>query len=63
MQMCDFDETDILSRQWSTTSANINSYNECDGICSEVPGANFIQPNCIIVFTLTTANWYAGVAL
>ncbi|UJR14633.1 hypothetical protein I4U23_001627 [Adineta vaga] len=63
VQMSDFDGTDVLRCRWSTTTGNINNYNECGGICSGVPGAVLIQTNCTIVFTLTAASWYAGVAL
>ncbi|UJR14644.1 hypothetical protein I4U23_001637 [Adineta vaga] len=64
VQMSDFDGTDILLCRWSIgTTSNINSYNECGGVCSGVPGAALIQTNCTIVFTLTTAGMYAAVAL
>ena len=63
IQMSDFDGTDILKCRWSTSSGNINNADECGGVCLGVPGANLIQTNCTIVFTLTTPNWYAAVAL
>ncbi|UJR17455.1 hypothetical protein I4U23_004350 [Adineta vaga] len=67
IQMADFDGSDILICRWSTSSGNINSYDECDGICNGlpggVPGAVLIGTNCTMVFTLTRANWYYGVAL
>ncbi|UJR14650.1 hypothetical protein I4U23_001643 [Adineta vaga] len=64
VQMSDFDGTDILLCRWSIgTTSNINSYDECGGVCSGVPGAALIQTNCTIVFTLTTAGMYAAVAL
>ena len=64
IQMSDFDGTDILKCRWSTNlTTNINNYNECGGVCNGVPGANLIQTNCTIVFTLTIAGMYAAVAL
>jgi hypothetical protein len=63
VQMSDFDGTDTLKCRWSTASGNINGYNECGGVCNGVPGANLIQTNCTIVFTLTVAYQYAAVAL
>ncbi|CAF1507596.1 unnamed protein product [Adineta ricciae] len=66
VQMSDFDGTDILICRWSKSSTNINSYDECDGICNGLAGgvnANLIGANCTLTFTLTTANWYYGVAL
>ncbi|CAF0825479.1 unnamed protein product [Adineta ricciae] len=65
VQMADFDPTDILRCRWSTniSANNTCQYNECGGICSGVPGAVLLQNNCTIVFTLTHAKLYAGVAL
>ncbi|CAF3285324.1 unnamed protein product [Rotaria sp. Silwood2] len=39
VQVSDFDGTDELKCRWSTSSSNYNSYNECGGVCSGVPGA------------------------
>jgi hypothetical protein len=63
VQMSDFDSNDILKCRWSNASGNINDFDECSGVCNGVPGANLIQNNCTIVFTLTVANLYAAVAL
>jgi len=63
IQISDFDETDILKCRWSTSSGNINAYDECGGVCLGVPGAYLIEDNCTIVFTLTVAGSYAAVAL
>jgi hypothetical protein len=63
VQMSDFDGNDILKCRWSNSSGNLNGYDECGGVCNGVPGANLIRPNCTIVFTLTTPNLYAAVAL
>lgn len=64
VRVSDFDGTDILQCRWSTTATtNFNSYNECGGICSGVPGATLFWNNCTLRFTLTMANWYAAVAL
>ncbi|CAF1669263.1 unnamed protein product, partial [Adineta ricciae] len=66
VQMSDFDGTDILKCRWSTSSSNVNSCDECDGICNGLPGgvtANLIGTNCTMTFTLATSNWYYGVAL
>ncbi|CAF0805972.1 unnamed protein product [Adineta ricciae] len=63
IQMSDFDGTDTLRCRWSNASGNINQYDECGGICMGVPGASLISSNCTIVFTLTVAYKYAGVAL
>nr|ACD54819.1 unknown [Adineta vaga] len=64
IQMVDFDRTDILKCRWSSASSNINSYNECGGVCNGVPGATLlISSNCTLQFTLTAANQYAAVAI
>ena len=63
INMSDFDGTDVLKCCWSTASGNVNSYNECGGVCSGVPGAVSFSNNCTLKFTLTTANFYAAVAL
>ena len=64
VQMSDFDGTDTLRCRWSiNTTANFNSYNECGGVCSGVPGAMLFQNNCTLRFSLVTATWYAAVAL
>ena len=63
VQMSDFDGTDILKCRWSTSTGNVNGYNECSGVCNGVPGAQLFQNNCTLVFTLTQANKYAAVAL
>ncbi|CAF0809855.1 unnamed protein product [Adineta steineri] len=63
VQMSDFDGTDTLRCRWSTSSGNINNFDECGGICNGVPGASLIAENCTIVFTLTLAGWYAVAAL
>lgn len=64
VQMSDFDGTDVLKCRWSIgTTANVNSYNECGGVCSGVPSAQLFQNNCTLRFTLTRATWYAAVAL
>ncbi|UJR18699.1 hypothetical protein I4U23_005606 [Adineta vaga] len=64
VQMFDLDRTDILKCRWSIGStANINGYDECGGVCNGIPGAILIGENCTIVFTLTSANLYAAVAL
>lgn len=64
VQMSDFDGTDTLRCRWSIGgTSTINGFDECSGLCNGVPGANLIQNNCTIVFTLTVANYYAGVAL
>lgn len=64
VQMSDFDGTDVLRCRWSIgTTANFNSYNECGGVCSGIPGAVLFQNNCTLRFSLVTATWYAAVAL
>ncbi|CAF4236415.1 unnamed protein product, partial [Rotaria sordida] len=64
VQISDFDGGDILKCRWSTSStSNSNSYNECGGVCSGVPGAVLYSNNCTLVFTLTQAAVYAAVAL
>ncbi|UJR19911.1 hypothetical protein I4U23_023043 [Adineta vaga] len=64
VQMSDFDGTDLLRCRWSTKSTpTINQYDECGDMCNGVAGANLIPGNCTIVFQLSTANWYAGVAI
>ena len=64
VQMSDFDGTDILRCRWSTSStANFNTFNECGGVCSGVPGALLFPNNCTLRFTLTTNARYAAVAL
>ncbi|CAF1525491.1 unnamed protein product [Adineta ricciae] len=66
VQMSDFDGTDILKCRWSTSSGNVNSADECMGICNGVPGgvtATLTGTNCTMSFTLTTDYWYYGVAL
>ncbi|UJR17320.1 hypothetical protein I4U23_004215 [Adineta vaga] len=63
VQMVDFDRTDILKCRWSTASGNINSYNECGGVCNGVPGALLISNNCTLQFTLTIANMFVAVAI
>ena len=63
VQTSDFDGADVLKCRWSTTSSNVNSYNECGGVCSGVPGAVLFPNNCTLRFTLTVANFYAAVAL
>ncbi|UJR38799.1 hypothetical protein I4U23_031464 [Adineta vaga] len=65
IQMSDFDSDDILQCRWANAnvSYNTNQLDECGGICEGVPGARLIQENCTIVFTLTIAGLYAGVAL
>ncbi|CAF4098017.1 unnamed protein product, partial [Adineta steineri] len=63
VQMSDFDGTDILRCRWSTSSGNINNFDECGGVCNGVPGASLTPENCTIVFTLTMAGWYAVAAL
>ncbi|UJR24422.1 hypothetical protein I4U23_005798 [Adineta vaga] len=61
--MSDFDGSDTLQCRWATATGNINQYNECGGICNAVPSSVLIGTNCTIVFTLTVAYRYAGVAL
>ncbi|CAF3704333.1 unnamed protein product [Rotaria sp. Silwood1] len=64
VQISDFDGTDDLKCRWSTSStSNYNSYNECGGVCSGVPGAVLFSNNCTLVFTLTQASVYVAVAL
>lgn len=63
VQMVDFDGTDILRCRWANTTDNVNSYDECSGVCSGVPGAILIPNNCTIIFTLTKPGIYAAVAL
>ncbi|UJR16955.1 hypothetical protein I4U23_003853 [Adineta vaga] len=64
VQMADFDGTDILKCRWSIGStANVNGFDECSGLCNGVTGANLIGSNCTIVFTLTAVSMYVGVAL
>ncbi|CAF4250066.1 unnamed protein product, partial [Adineta steineri] len=64
VQMSDFDGTDILRCRWSTSSGNINNYDECGGVCMGIPITyNLIQENCTIVFELTRPGFYAAVAL
>ena len=64
VHMSDFDGTDILRCRWSVGStSNINSYDECGGICNGVPNATLFPDNCTLRFQLTTANLYAVVAL
>ena len=52
IQMLNFDDIDILRCRWSTASSSVDFNNECNGICSEVPGVNLIQSNCAIVSIL-----------
>ena len=62
--MSDADLMDILKCRWSDASnTTINAYDECAGLCSATPGAVLIQENCTLIFTLTIAGRYAGVAL
>ncbi|CAF3771940.1 unnamed protein product [Rotaria sordida] len=64
VQISDFDGGDILKCRWSTSSTtNYNSYDECGGVCSGVPGAALYSDNCTLVFTLTQAAVYAAVAI
>ena len=63
VQMSDFDGTDILKCRWSTSTGNVNGYNECGGVCKAVPNAQLFESNCTLVFTLTQANKYVAVAL
>ena len=64
VQMSDFDSNDVLKCRWSIgTTSNTNSYNECADVCSGIPGANLIESNCTLVFTLSTAGWYVAAAL
>ncbi|CAF1061879.1 unnamed protein product [Adineta steineri] len=64
VQMSDFDGTDILQCRWSTSSGNINGYNECSGVCMGIPlYINLISNNCTLVFRLATAGQYAAAAL
>ena len=64
VQMSDFDGTDVLKCRGSTSARLIfNNYNECGGVCSGVPGAILFPNNCTLQFALSTANWYAAVAL
>ncbi|CAF0882617.1 unnamed protein product [Adineta ricciae] len=64
VQMSDFDGTDLLKCRWSTSATStINQYDECANVCNGIPGANLIGVNCTIVFTLTTAYYYAAAAL
>jgi hypothetical protein len=64
VQMSDFDSSDILKCRWSIgTTSNLNGYDECSGVCNGIPGANLIQTNCTLVFTLTMVGVYAAAAL
>ena len=64
VQISDLDTADTLRCRWSIGSTNnFNSYDECEDVCSGVPGASLISDNCTLIFTLTQANIYAAVAL
>ncbi|CAF2851074.1 unnamed protein product [Rotaria sp. Silwood2] len=64
VQISDFDGTDELKCRWSTSlTNNTNTYNECGGVCSGVPGAVLFSNNCTVVFTLTQAAVYVAVAI
>ena len=64
VQMSDFDGTDTLRCRWSTSATtNFNNFNECGGVCSGVPSSTLFPNNCTLKFSLSTANWYAAVAL
>ena len=63
VQMADADATDTLRCRWSTnnTFVNNNGYDECASVCApSLPaGYTLFQHNCTLVFTLTTATYYA----
>ncbi|CAF0831880.1 unnamed protein product [Adineta steineri] len=64
IQMSDFDGTDTLRCRWSTSSSNLNNYDECSGVCMGIPlYINLIQANCTLVFSLAVAGQYAAAAL
>lgn len=64
VHIADFDSTDIVRCRWSTNATtNFNNYNECNGVCSGVPGAVLFPNNCTLRFSLVNATWYAAVAL
>ncbi|UJR17041.1 hypothetical protein I4U23_003939 [Adineta vaga] len=63
IQMVDPDASDILRCRWASVAGNVNSYNECGGVCSGIPGATLITNNCTLIFTLTRPSIYAAVAL
>lgn len=64
VQMSDGDYGDILKCRWSIgTTSNINSYNECGGVCSGISGASLSTNNCTLTFTLTLINKFYAVAL
>jgi len=60
VQMADADSTDILRCRWSTATGNTNNWNECGTVCApSLPSSTLIADNCTLVFTITTANYYA----
>jgi hypothetical protein len=62
--MFDIDAGDILKCRWSIrTTSNINSYNECGGVCSGIPHAILSRNNCTLTFKLTHVNKFYAVAL
>ncbi|CAF0857108.1 unnamed protein product [Adineta ricciae] len=62
VQMSDFD-SDVLKCRWSAAFSNVNGYDECADVCLGVSGAQLLEENCTLVFTLTTAAIYSAVAL
>ncbi|CAF0820431.1 unnamed protein product [Adineta ricciae] len=63
VQMTDNDGSDVLKCRWASRRNNMNSYDECGGVCFGVPGAILIEDNCTIIFTLTKIRIYVAVAL
>ncbi|CAF4482311.1 unnamed protein product [Rotaria socialis] len=63
IQMSDNDRTDTWKCRWATSSDNTNSYDECAGVCSGVPGAVLYTNNCTLVFTLPLNVYYTAVTV
>ena len=61
VQMADADTSDTLKCRWSTSSGNINGFDECRSVCApSLPGSPVLhRNNCTLVFTLTSASYYA----
>jgi hypothetical protein len=45
------------------SNTNINGVDGCADVCHGIPNAILFEDSCTIVYTLTMANTFAGVAL
>ncbi|CAF4481507.1 unnamed protein product [Rotaria sp. Silwood2] len=63
VQMADADSSDTLRCRWATNNVptNSNNWDECGSVCepSLPSGYTLFGDNCTLVFTLTTADYYA----